>query len=317
MNENEYLLPLTNDFVFKKLFTSNTLFLLDFLNSFFETVDFPLLKSIEILNPEILPDSKEYKTGVLDLNAEDEKGNLLFVEVQNYYDPHFGNRILYYSSGLIRKSLIKGEDYSKMRKVISLSILDFQLFSHEDFISRYRILNKNQPNFPLTDRLEIFILELKKWKDSEILPLHFKNWLQLFFIRSKTDMATKFIPKDHPAVTMALEELEKISGNREYQNIYEMRMKAEMDHASRLIGAEKRGIEIGEKIGEKKGIEKGEKIGIEKGEKIGEKKGLKKGILALHSIGKSPEEISILMDISLEEVYKILNSDEPKEMEEL
>ena len=48
-------------------------------------------------------------------------------------------------------------------------------------------------------------------------------------------MATKFIPKDHPALTMALEELEKISGNREYQNIYEMRMKAEMDHASRLI----------------------------------------------------------------------------------
>ena len=48
-------------------------------------------------------------------------------------------------------------------------------------------------------------------------------------------MATKFIPKDHPAVTMALEELEKISGNQEYQNIYEMRMKAEMDHASRLI----------------------------------------------------------------------------------
>ena len=110
-------------------------------------------------------------------------------------------------------------------------------------------------------------------------------------------MATKFIPKDHPALTMALEELEKISGNREYQNIYEMRMKAEMDHASRLIGAEKRGIEIGEKIGEKKG--------------------LKKGILALHSIGKSPDEISILLDISLEEVHKILNSDEPKETEEL
>ena len=126
-------------------------------------------------------------------------------------------------------------------------------------------------------------------------------------------MATKFIPKDHPALTMALEELEKISGNREYQNIYEMRMKAEMDHASRLIGAEKRGMEKGEKIG----IVKGEKIGIVKGEKIGEKKGLKKGILALHSIGKSPEEISILMDISLEEVYKILNSDEPKETEEL
>ena len=126
-------------------------------------------------------------------------------------------------------------------------------------------------------------------------------------------MATKFIPKDHPAVTMALEELEKISGNQEYQNIYEMRMKAEMDHASRLKGAENRGMEIGEKIG----IEKGEKIGIVKGEKIGEKKGLKKGILALHSIGKSPEEISILLDISLEEVYKILNSDEAKETEEL
>ena len=126
-------------------------------------------------------------------------------------------------------------------------------------------------------------------------------------------MATKFIPKDHPALTMALEELEKISGNQEYQNIYEMRMKAEMDHASRLIGAEKRGMEKGEKIG----IVKGEKIGIVKGEKIGEKKGLKKGILALHSIGKSPDEISILLDISLEEVHKILNSDEPKETEEL
>ena len=114
-------------------------------------------------------------------------------------------------------------------------------------------------------------------------------------------MATKFISKDHPAVTMALEELEKISGNREYQNIYEMRMKAEMDHASRLIGAEKRGIEIGKEIGKEQG----------------KLEGLKKGLLALHSIGKSPDEISILLDISLEEVHKILNSDEPKETKEL
>ncbi|MCB1144400.1 MAG: hypothetical protein KDK54_19255, partial [Leptospiraceae bacterium] len=87
------------------------------------------------------------------------------------------------------------------------------------------------------------------------------------------------------------------------------KMKDKMNHASQLKSKKNRGIEIGKEIGKEQGIE----IGKEQGKL----EGLKKGLLALHSIGKSPDEISILLDISLEEVHKILNSDETEEEEEL
>jgi lantibiotic modifying enzyme len=92
-------------------------------------------------------------------------------------------------------------------------------------------------------------------------------------------MATKMIPKDHPALQMALDELEKISGNQEYRNIYEMRLKAEHDMISDLHNARVEGIA----------------------------EGLEKGIYALHKIGKTPEEITELLSISMEKVLVVID----------
>ncbi|MCB1144089.1 MAG: PD-(D/E)XK nuclease family transposase [Leptospiraceae bacterium] len=69
----------------------------------------------------------------------------------------------------------KGQDYEELKKVYSINFVKHSIWkTHPEYLSTFRIL-ENTRNFPLTDRFEIFILELKKWKNYEILPLHFKS----------------------------------------------------------------------------------------------------------------------------------------------
>ena len=160
-HEIEFL-PLTDDFVFKKLFTSNNLILLDFLNAFFETLKLPKIQSVTILNPEISAVDSANKKSVLDIKAKDEAGNYIFIEMQSTSEKDFGNRILYYSCGVVRESLEKGELYKDLKRMISINILNFEYLEYPNMISSYSILNEDYPQNRLTDQLKIFILELKK-----------------------------------------------------------------------------------------------------------------------------------------------------------
>ena len=89
---------------------------------------------------------------------------------------------------------------------------------------------------------------------------------------------------------------------------YEAREKALKDYNTQISSAEKRGLKAGEEIGRKAGEEigrkAGEEIGIRKGKELGVEEA--RQVFKLYMQGKSPEEIAVLCNISIDKVKQIL-----------
>ena len=80
MENNLELLPLTDDYIFKRVFAykGNESVLKDFLEALLKIE----IKGIKITNPEIIPYEKGEKRGLLDIKAEINDGTMLDVEMQ-------------------------------------------------------------------------------------------------------------------------------------------------------------------------------------------------------------------------------------------
>lgn len=122
------LLPLTNDFTFKAVFSKDEDVLIDLLNSFPEFQGTNQITYIKILNPEMPRDMKIDKAIVLDIKAIDQSGNKFLIEMQASHQPFFTQRVLYYWSKLYSKSITKGQDSTNLSKVYSFNFVNFEIF---------------------------------------------------------------------------------------------------------------------------------------------------------------------------------------------
>lgn len=69
----------------------------------------------------------EQKLGIIDLRTELEGGVKCNIEVQLLKQPAEIDRMLYYWSDAYSRQLVRGEDYRKLKKTISIIILDHEI----------------------------------------------------------------------------------------------------------------------------------------------------------------------------------------------
>ncbi|MDX1961469.1 MAG: PD-(D/E)XK nuclease family transposase [Leptospiraceae bacterium] len=74
-------LPLTDNFIFKAIFSQNPDLLLKLLNSFPEFQKSKRIENIKILNPELPKITDIDKLSILDILAEDISGNKFLIEM--------------------------------------------------------------------------------------------------------------------------------------------------------------------------------------------------------------------------------------------
>ena len=72
------------------------------------------------------------KCNRVDMLAEDSKGNLLLIEVQNNNEYAYFQRMLFGTSKLVTEYINRGEGYEKVRKVYSINIVYFALGHGKD-----------------------------------------------------------------------------------------------------------------------------------------------------------------------------------------
>lgn len=261
------LLSLTSDFVFKKLFSENPDLLLSLLNSFPNFSGEKSIKEIKILNPEISRDIFDDKLSILDILAEDQNGYKFHIEMQGFFHQNYQERILYYWSKLYSRVIKKGEKYKSLRKVISISFLNFNIFKNQEEVhSIYKVLNIYKPEICLTEDLEIHTIELKKFH-KQIKDLHgsFDSWL--YTLKEAATIkgeSMKSLTANNPTIKKALAELKILSRDKKNRELYEMKMKGLSDYRSDIEGYYEDGIQ--------KGKEEGIKIGEEKGIKLEKQK---------------------------------------------
>ena len=275
------LLDPKNDFVFKKLFVAKPNLLISLINAVRH--DYPPVVKIEIRHPEILPEHLEGKQIVLDVLAEDSEGVIYNVEMQVCKFVDWGARSLYYLARLLGKQLNKGENYDKVRPVVGIHLLDFDLFSKPNELQqalwRFEMRDSRQPETRLTDRLQLNVVELIKADkmmqnqlgsaENPATALH--NWI-LFFEHWREEEIMKSITD--PFIHEALGEIQNLSQNEGARWDAFVRERALRDENSQLAAARKEGLAEGLQAG----IEQGRLVGKKEGRLEGKEEGLQEGL---------------------------------------
>jgi len=230
------LLPLTNDFTFKAVFSKHEDVLLDLLNSFPEFEDNKQIVSLRVLNPEIPKDMKTDKAIVLDIKAVDKEGNKFLIEMQASQQTFFSKRVLYYWSKLYSKAIGKGQSYHHLPKVYSFNFVNFEIFPEQSkFLWLFQISDKTNPEILLTDTFNLYIIEIPKLlKDLTTLQDPLENWIYL--IKEITNLKgeqMKTLQKKNPKFKKAIDELKFVSQNKKSREYYEAWIKTERDYAAR------------------------------------------------------------------------------------
>jgi predicted transposase/invertase (TIGR01784 family) len=280
------------DLVFKKLFClpENLPALLKFLNLIFADRGMPLVDDITIQNPQIDGDSLKDKSIALDIHAKSALGESLNIEIQLRSHAGLAERILYYWSRQYGSQLQAGEDYNRLRRTVSIFLLDFDLTLQGKMHSVYGVLEKERYE-PLTEQLEIHLLELPKLKwdgQQQLNMLH--NWLH--FLRGATIEEWIRMSKDDDELRKVMSTLESISKDREMWLLAESRKKWLHDQAAFRAT----GYEEGKAEGKAVGLAEGKAEGLAEGKAEGKAEGLEEGLQLKNrelAIGMLNEGVSV------------------------
>ena len=301
-----YILSPKNDFVFRLLFgeEGNE----DLLASLLASILDKEIKDIKIKNSYILKKYLEDKEVILDIKALVSSDTYVNVEMQLYSSPGFTARALYYWAKLFSSQLHQGEDYSSLKKTISIVILDDTYCDSDDFHTWSGLHDCRQKKV-ISSLIEVHFLELPKLHnlscqdtDNDCI-----QWMKFFNAKTKEELI--MLSEASPSIKKATNLLMSMSMDEETRQKYEEREEYLFERKMMLQLAEKAGMEKGIEIGREEGIE----IGIEKGKVEGREEGKEEGMaiagrkvaINLVALGMDDDTISKVTGLSQEEVKKL------------
>lgn len=91
---------------------------------------------VEIIDTESNQETETDKFNRVDILVKDKKGELIIIEIQNSYAIDYFLRILYGISKAITEHIKTGDEWTSVKKVISVNIVYFDLGRGEDYIYR-------------------------------------------------------------------------------------------------------------------------------------------------------------------------------------
>ena len=92
------------------------------------------IKIIEILDSESNKDTENDKFNRVDILVKDDKNELIIIEIQNDSEYDYFQRMLYGVSKAIVEHIEEGSEYAKVKKVIAVNVVYFNLGQGEDYV---------------------------------------------------------------------------------------------------------------------------------------------------------------------------------------
>ncbi len=301
-NDDDFLMKPKIDFAFKEIMTDEKA-RIGFLSAVLKLKPEDI-KETHILNPYLGKVHEEDKLGILDVHILMNNNTEIDTEIQLSEMRIWANRSLFYASKMYTDQIEQSQKYDVLKKCVSISILDFELFKdQEEFYSSFHI-REDQRNFLFTDKMEFHVIELPKLpKERKEESSDVELWAK--FINSEREEEFDMLAKQNPYIESAYKKLQVISQDKEKRLEYEAREKAIRDYNQCMYEAEQHGIEIGEQrgieIGEQRGIEAGIKNMAEVYQKFGQSyKSAKEAVQE-----KYPNAEEKLIDSIIQDVYNM------------
>ena len=292
-------LPLSSDYVFKRVFTKegNEHLLKDFLEAILEIK----IKDLEIQNPELIRETKDGKQSVLDIKVQINDDSIIDVEMQVANEYNIRERSTVYMGKLIANQLNKGDSYSKLKKSILINILNFNYYKRNSYHSvahmkfektteeKYVDMGYNSEEEIATEDIEVHYIEIPKFiKKNPEVNKKIEQWLWLIVGKEEK---IKMAEEKNEEVKKAVEVLDEMSMSKEERERYEAIQKFEFNYNTSMYNIR----EIGKKEGKKEGKIEGKR---ENQIEISKK---------LYELGMDINKISNITGLSVSELKKLLN----------
>ncbi len=122
------------DWAVKKLLRNKANFVV--LEGFLSELLFDDIKIKQILESEGNQQTDEDKYNRVDILIQNSRNELVIIEIQNTYEIDYFHRMAYGVSKALSENLSLGQNYSEVKKIISVNIVYFNLGQGEDYIYR-------------------------------------------------------------------------------------------------------------------------------------------------------------------------------------
>ena len=290
------------------------------------------IKIVRMLESEGNKEDSVDKFNRVDMLAENSRGELVIIEVQNSRELDYFHRILYGVSKAVTEYIKEGEVFREVKKIFSVSIVYFDLGQGKDYVYHGRTefvglhcndllrLSANQQKqffykevgdlFP-----EYYILRVEEFNQKAVTQLD--EWISFLKTSEIPENATA------PGLAEARERLKRDQMSKEELRAYNAHLEAlryqksvistgliegRMEgHEEGLIMGRKEGIALGLEEGRKEGrkeglhegrkegLHEGRKEGLQEGRKEGLQEGLQQGIEKGEAIGSEKKALSIAL----------------------
>ena len=244
------------DYVFKRIFgrQGNESITKSFISAVLnQNITDVVLESDATLPQDILDD----KVGILDVKVKIDNHTNCDIEMQIVDKKNIEKRILFYCSKMYVQSIKSGTDYIDLEKSIAILISNYELESLkeiEKYVSKWNLREEDYGNLILTDAIEIYIIELpkfKKYMNNSALA----DWVKFIINPKVSDMSNEEVKK-------AKKVLDELSQDEHERRLAELREKYIMDQKAVEAAGFDKGLETGIKQTAKKLKAKGVDINL-------------------------------------------------------
>ena len=194
------------------------------------------------------------KIGRMDLLAHTDNDELIHIEIQlvNYHNTV--SRLIYSTSQNVSKQLIRGNNYGKISKTITIGLLDYNLKELSDIKDMHTIYHlRDCDDKLLTDLVELHIIEMTKVRyEYEKDPNNLlAKWI--LFILDPNQMEVKSIMNENDEINKTAHTLENISDDEDIRKRAEILERWELEEKWNKASVFEYGKEEGAKEGETRG----------------------------------------------------------------
>lgn len=199
------------DLTFKKVFGEHPELVKSLLNALlpFKSEE-EEITSVTYLTPEMVPRTPTRKFSIVDVRCEDAQGRQFIVEMHVVWSVEFELQVLFNDSKAYVKQLKKGEDYSLLKPVYSLNLVN-EVFEPEleDYYHYYHLVHEEHTE-RVIDGLHLVFVELPKFTPHTFT----EKKMQVLWLRYLTeiDEKTKTVPAEllaNPEIAKAVSEIEE------------------------------------------------------------------------------------------------------------
>ena len=167
MNSNKNNQVIRFDWAMKRLLRNKANF--SVLEGFLTTLLGEKIVIQKLLESESNQEDEFDKYNRVDILAEDSKGELFLIEIQNNSEYAYFQRMLFGASKLVTEYIERGDNYAKVRKVYSINIVYFSLGHGKDYVyhgkTEFRGIHTN-------DLLELTPFQKQTFKANTVSQLY-------------------------------------------------------------------------------------------------------------------------------------------------